>query len=287
MVDAEYDEDYLPHYFGLPRYKWIFVISIGVFVSLFLLAFQPFGVNNFDPDFAITPEFLFAIGSIGFVVSAALAANEFLLRPALLKSPGRRQIIAWLVWVYLLVATVAFLYYNLLGDWHDLHWSSYFGFIRDIGMVISFPIAGFLFYIRHESLQSRFVALRSLPPAVTSTRLVHFTSENEKDNVAIALDQLLYLEAQDNYVAVMHLEQGVRRGVLVRTSLKRLEASLDEPLLRRCHRSFIVNLQRVRSCHGNRHGLKLGLEDGDKPIPVSRAYTETILALLRAPSAGD
>jgi DNA-binding LytR/AlgR family response regulator len=115
--------------------------------------------------------------------------------------------------------------------------------------------------------------------------MVHFTSENEKDSISIALDQLLYLESQDNYIAVVHLDNGVRRGVLIRSSLKRTEATLDEPLLVRCHRSFIVNLQRVRSCHGNRHGLKLNLEGVDQPIPVSRAYTDTILRALGSPAS--
>lgn len=287
MHDANSSEDYLTHYLGIARYKWIFVISIGLFIALFLLVFQPFGVSNFDPHFEISLEFLLAIGSVGLVVSAALAINEFLLRPLLLKNPGRAQMIGWLAWVYVLVATVAFLQYNFLGDWHDMRWPSYFGFIRDISMLISFPVAGFIFYIRHESLKTRFVALRSIHLGAPSKKLVHLTSDNEKDNFSTALDQLLYLESQDNYVAVIHMDQGVRRGTLIRSSLKRIEAALDEPLLLRCHRSYIVNLQRVRTCHGNRHGLKLSIEGADQPIPVSRAYTDSILRALGASPSPD
>jgi hypothetical protein len=282
MHDVTPAEDYLTHYFGIARYKWIFVVSVGLFTTLFLLIFQPFGVSNFDPNFKLSLEFLLAIGSVGLVVSAALAINEFLLRPLLLKNPDRAQMIGWLAWVYVLVATVSFLQYNFLGNWHDMRWSSYFGFLRDICLLISFPVAGFIFFIRHESLKTRFVALQSIQLGAPAEKLVHLTSENEKDNVSIALDQLLYLESQDNYVAVVHMDQGVRRGTLIRTSLKRLEAALDEPLLSRCHRSYIVNLHRVRACHGNRHGLKLSLEGADQPIPVSRSYTDSILRALGA-----
>ena len=38
-------------------------------------------------------------------------------------------------------------------------------------------------------------------------------------------------------------------------NMKRLEEILDEPLLLRCHRSFMVNLARVRGCRGNRARL--------------------------------
>jgi hypothetical protein len=124
MPDTSKPGDYLSHYFGIARYKWIFVLSIGLFMVLFMLAFQPFGVTNFDPNFHLTPEFLLAIASVGLVVSASLAISEFLLRPLILRNASRTQIIGWLVWIYLLVASVTFLHYNFLGDWHDMKWIS-------------------------------------------------------------------------------------------------------------------------------------------------------------------
>ena len=280
MPHPDASQDYLSHYFDIPRYQWLFAASIGVFVALFLLAFQPFGVNNFDPTFSIRPEFALAVLAIGTVVTATVAANEFLLRPLVLRRFTRGRLVAWLAWTLLLIATVVFLVYNLLGGWHDFSWRSYLGFIRDISMLVSLPIAGFLFYIRHEWLKSEYVQLQAIHLATPAERLLHFASDNGKDRVSVALDDLLYLESQDNYVAVTWVEGEARRASLIRSSLKRLEVSLEEPLLMRCHRSFIVNLGRVRGCRGNRHGLKLTLEGADRPVPVSRAYTENLLEKL-------
>lgn len=277
--------DYLAHYFDIPRYQWLFALSIGVFVALFLLAFQPFGVNNFDPAFRISLEFVLAIATFGATITAAVAANEFLLRPLLLPRLSRRGLLAWLGWTFLLVSTVTFLLYNLLGDWHDFRWSSYLGFVRDVSMLISLPVGGFLFYIHHQWLKSEYVQLQAIHLATPRARLLHFASDNGKDQLAVALDDLLYLESQDNYVAVNRMEGGMRRSSLIRSSLKRLEDSLQEPLLLRCHRSFIVNLGRVRGCQGNRHGLKLAVEGADKPLPVSRGYTEAVLQKLGAEQA--
>jgi len=282
MTDSDASRDPLVHYFGIARYQWLFALAIGAFITLFLLAFQPFGVNNFDPTFHIGLEFALAVSAFGVVVTATVAANEFLLRPVLLRRLSRRRLFAWLAWTLLLIATVVFLFYNLLGGWHDFHWRSYLGFIRDISMLLSLPIAGFLFYLRHEWLKSEYVQLQAIHLATPVSRLLHFSSDNGKDQVSVALDDLLYLESQDNYVAVTWTEDGARRASLIRSSLKRLEATLDEPLLLRCHRSFIVNLGRVRGCQGNRHGLKLTLEGADRPVPVSRAYTETLLEKLGA-----
>lgn len=249
-------------------------------MAVFLLVFQPFGVNNFDPTFHIGLEFALAVCAFGGLVTATVAANEFLLRPLVLRHLTRRRLMGWLAWTYLLVSTTIFLFYNLLGDWHDLRWASYLGFIRDCSLLISLPVAGFLFFIRHEWLKSEYVQLQAIQLAGPAARLVHLSSDNGKDQVAVALDDLLYLESQDNYVAVTWMEAEARRSSLIRSSLKRLEQILDEPLLLRCHRSFIVNLARVRGCHGNRHGLQLTLEGADRQVPVSRAYTRVILQKL-------
>lgn len=280
MPQTEAPQDYLTHYFDIARYQWLFALSIGVFIALFLLVFQPFGVNNFDPTFHISMEFLLAAGAMGVAVTATVVANEFLLRPLVLRRLTRRRLFAWLAWTLLLIATVVFLLYNLLGNWHDFKWSSYLGFIRDVSLLNSLPVAGFLFYIRHEWLKSEYVQLRAIQLDKAPARFMHFSSDNGKDQVALALDDLLYLESQDNYVAVTWVEGNIRRASLIRSSLKRLEEIMEEPLLVRCHRSFIVNLARVRGCRGNRHGLKLTLEGADRPVPVSRAYTENVLLKL-------
>jgi len=287
MPSSSSSQDFITHYFGLPRYQWLFALSIGSFLALFLLAFQPFGVNNFDPTFSIHLEFALAALAFGALVTATVAVNEFLFRPLVLHSINRRKLIAWLAWTFLLISTVVFLFYNFLGNWHDFHWRSYLGFIRDVSMLLSLPVAGFLFFIRFEWLKSEYVQLQAIHLATPATRLLHFSSDNGKDQVSVALDDLLYLESQDNYVAVTWAEGETRRASLVRSSLKRLEESLREPTLVRCHRSFIVNLGRVRGCQGNRHGLKLTLEGADRPVPVSRAYTETLLQKLGAEKAPE
>jgi len=94
-LEANPTEDYLTHYFDIALYKWIFVISIGLFMVLFLLAFQPFGVNNFDPHFHISLEFVLIVSSFGLVVTGTLAVNEFMLRPLLLRRLTRLQLYGW------------------------------------------------------------------------------------------------------------------------------------------------------------------------------------------------
>jgi len=272
-------DDWLVHYLELPRYKAIFALSIGLFLCVFLLVFQPFGVSNHEPDFEIDLAFVGYMLGVGAAVTAALATSEFVLRPLLLPRATRATLLGWIAWDYVLTASVAYAYYNHLGQWHDLSWPSYLGFIRDVGLVITFPVAGFLLYVRQLALASRFVHLSAPAAKAPSQDRLQFISENGKDIFTVAADDLLYLESQDNYLEIFYLSNGQRRSQLIRSSLKRVEA-MALPGLARCHRSFIVNLQQVRACHGNQHGLKLSLPGLDQPLPVSRAYTQAILSAL-------
>lgn len=274
-------EDFLVHYFDLPRYKWIFVLSVGCFLTLFMIAFQPFGVTNHDPNFHISLEFVLLMSGIGFTIIVVLAASEFLLRPLLLPAPKRTGMLFWLAWDFLLVSSVVYLVYNLAGDWHDFHWSSWLEFIRDVSMVIIFPVAAFVFHIRHESLASRYYDLHTKASATPSTRLLHLSSDNEKDVLSVAAGDLLYLESQDNYLAVVYLDNGARKTALIRSTLKRIEKLVGDDLTR-CHRSYMVNPQRVTACQGNQHGLKLRLDGTEHTIPVSRSYTGAMLQRLGA-----
>lgn len=257
------------------------VCSVSAFFTLFLILFQPFGVSNHDPDFRISLAFVLYILAFGLVVAAVLALSQFGLRPLVLPNATCRGLVAWLAVDLLLVATTVFFAYNYAGNWHDLSWSSWLGFVRDVAMVISIPIAGFYFYVRHQALQSRYVHLRMQAAESPSTRLLHLSSDNRKEVLSVALGDLLYLQTQDNYVEVHYLDNGQRQSVLMRSTLKRMEALANDELLR-CHRSFAINPERVIGCQGNRHGLKLQLNGAAQSIPASRAYTERVLQRLGA-----
>ena len=87
-------------------------------------------------------------------------------------------------------------------------------------------------------------------------------AENNKDTFRVALADLLYIQAEENYVQVYY--KGEKPGrVLLRSSLTRIERQLRPfyPRLFRCHRAFIVNTAQIARVEGNAQGLKLTLKD--------------------------
>jgi hypothetical protein len=93
--------DYLVHYFSLPFYKGLYVVAISLFLMLFLLVFQPFGVSNYEPGFRVDLSFFVYMLGVAMTVMLGLAASEFILRPAIIKQATRGKLMAWIVWDYL------------------------------------------------------------------------------------------------------------------------------------------------------------------------------------------
>jgi DNA-binding LytR/AlgR family response regulator len=85
----------------------------------------------------------------------------------------------------------------------------------------------------------------------------------------IAIDDVLYFEAEDKYTRVVTrtLES------LVRVAISELEAQLNPETFQRIHRGTIVNLHAIKAIHKNDLGaLELVIDGRKETLAVSRAH---------------
>ena len=105
------------------------------------------------------------------------------------------------------------------------------------------------------------------PPPSTIT-LTGSTSET----VTLQIPDLLYIEAVGNYVKVYHLDQGQVHSDMLRATSKQIEVDLGAyPMIVRCHRAFLVNLQQVEQIISHAGTMQLRIKHCDDCIPVSRS----------------
>lgn len=107
------------------------------------------------------------------------------------------------------------------------------------------------------------------------------TSETENEKIECNADHFLYAESRDNYAYICYLEDGEKKGTMLRSTLKRLEEQVSPSWIVRCHRSYIVNLQKGTSIEGNAQGYKLILGAIDMVIPISRSRHKNVLLELK------
>jgi DNA-binding LytR/AlgR family response regulator len=101
--------------------------------------------------------------------------------------------------------------------------------------------------------------------------------ENLNETLSILPEQLVYISAADNYVQIFYLENKQVKSKMLRATLRKIEDALvDYAQFYRCHRTFLVNLQKVQRISGNAQGYKLHLQDVEVTLPVSRSLNEEI-----------
>lgn len=253
--------------------KWTLVIFVSLFIPLFLLFFQPFGVNNYDPTQRISGVFLFACCLFGLISGLTLLVYEFWLAPLLFRKTGWQLFLARITLGLILVATTLFLLYNILGNFHDWHWRSYLEFIGNVLILGLIPMSIILLYLEYRKLRRAYVRAKHNPMLMAArNQFIRLASDNGKEHVSVIPHHLLFIEAQGNYVFVYHLEHGTTQKTLLRTTMKKLERQMRSHGVIRCHRSFLVNTQRIAKVAGNAHQLQLHLDGYADSIPVSRSY---------------
>jgi hypothetical protein len=105
--------------------------------------------------------------------------------------------------------------------------------------------------------------------------MVQISSQLKKEELKFYPSQFLFAESEGNYV-VFHLSANNQvRKQAIRNSITNIEQQLSViPFFFRTHRSFIVNLKKVKSKQGNILGYQLKLSETEAKIPVSRERTK-------------
>ena len=118
------------------------------------------------------------------------------------------------------------------------------------------------------------------PQTSISDKYVSLKSSNGKDSISLTLNDLLFIEAEDNYISISYLEKNMLKKQLLRTTMKEVEKHLHSEFVLRCHRSFIVNMAKVERIIKEGHQIKLFIPELTSPIVVSRSYISKIITLL-------
>lgn len=256
----------------------------GVFVTLFLFLFRPFGMSSAD----LTGWQMFFIclqyGLVTYVVG--LIWGLFILAfPALFDDKHwnvGKEIIS--VVVFIVLISIANMIFTNMRYGGSLSWTILLIWVRITLSIGIFPIAlGVL--LQQIRLARKFgneaqtinQHLHEQHPVEQQDSIVTLYGDNQNEMLTLNIQHLLYLEADDNYVEVVFISDDALTRKVLRAPLKKMEEYLAPwPFFFRCHRAFIVNLQQVDQISGNAQGYKLHLFNCPELIPVSRTLNNII-----------
>lgn len=259
------------------KHRWLLIIATGLAGVVFVNVYTPFNMDSWIhisgvPLFVILSSYGL-LGMLMFIFSQIILRNLFHILTF-----SRLTYILWFFGELLLLSLIMFLVYgdhSQMTNWDLLN--EYFLSFRYTMLVLIIPYVMVMFYFKY--LKEKDARSNYIEPG---DHLVKIKDENDILQLAIDLDQLLFIQSTDNYVSVFFLKDNKVSKELVRTSLKKLENELKGTSLVRCHRSFMVNLNKILVTKKTGKGMMLELKDyNDKQITVSKHYRSTILQLLQ------
>ena len=244
------------------------ITAISIFVLVFLYLFKPFGLHTLEPKLM-----LYCVG-FGLVSWIASIFYEFGVVPILKikNEAGAFTFARWILYfcgAMLFISLANFVFIRLVY-FGDIQWSLFPYMMRGVFAIGLFPIVllGALALLKQEHKYSKIAA------EVNQEQANKQAVELAADTVIceIPVDQIRYIEAMQNYVKIGHLSHDAQMSEkVVRESLKNILEIANHNLVR-CHRSYLVNQDKVLSAAGNAQGLWLKLSDCEKEIPVSRSF---------------
>ena len=279
--------NYLQQPYPLFENRWRIILSISLFIALFILIFQPFGISNYTGEY----KHLFESG-YGVVTLIVLIIDLFVF-PLFLeewfisqKWTVLKQMI-WQFWILFSIGLGNFLYSSIFlqftNGFHAFLISQFYTLVVGILPILILTI------LHQNSLLSENLKLANeMNGNLTGFNVLHvpdekvrISAENNKDKIEINQSDFIYIGSTGNYIQVFYLVKNELKSVLLRNTLKQIEEQVkDCPAIIKCHRAFLVNKDKILRVKGNSQGLRLVLKDTSDEIPVSRNYSKSLREII-------
>ncbi len=286
------DKYKIPDYFR-QKYQLIATVTFTAFFSLvFMLVSIPFSHNVW---FELGPSRAFMYTASFFVIGLLI----IILSKRLMYSTRMHEMsyLQYVMWDLAEVVVICLLYtlFSFKGDEYGIIRLEVNSFSRIflnafvycfVSLIIPYIIAGMYFAIIDKNNTIRLMNYAN----VVSDEPV-FPSDEQKitlfDNsgvlkLSLRLSSLYYIESDDNYIMVWYTDsKGELKKYMLRCRLKTVEESFKGSSLVRCHRKYIVNMDKVKVLRKEKDGYEMDLDnDLIPPISITRTYAENVLGIL-------
>ena len=262
--------------------KLLLVLGFGLFTYIFLLIYKPFGAP------ALGDNQVWVLLGFGVMVSLGLSISYFLL-PVVFKSlfdQKNWQIkkeILYICFSFFIISLLNY-FYNDAMSWANTTAHSFLDFLGITFSVGIFPLIILVFlteiYLnRKNNQQAENLNQQRDPESITSSKSFTIISDTLKSEpLQLDLERFLFAVSDNNYTTFFYQNEGKTQRQLLRISLKKVAEQLsDFEEIIRCHRSYVVNKQKILKISGNARSLTLKLEGTDEAVPVSRSFPRTAL----------
>ncbi len=285
----------IPKTIYTPKSSLIFVGGLTLFVMLFAITYTPnYGISeeatslsdmlsNSEPVAEWYRHQGLCLPICCAIVLVVTALSRMLM--ILLTRTARLREGEYLLWqVGEVIATGLFC--NLFLSLY-LHLNYFENMPPVILIYISVAIYPYAFYWLLSERMDRDLRIAEAQHTILRLRQRNDEEENgtlrfvdEKGNVKLIVssERVICIESAGNYVTILYENAGRLTRYSLRNTLKGIEELCQSHRLVRCHRSWFINLDRVRLLRKAPDGVYAEMDaEGVSDIPVSKSYSSEVM----------
>ena len=268
----------IPGYLIVRRNILNLILFTALFALIFINLYAPFGSDQwFDLtrlEFFTYSSLVILTGVLVVVISRILM--YFVCRKKVI------TLLQFLLWIAAEIFAMALFY--ALFEKFALNDRREFAYLVKISaqatalvLLLPYSVAWLYLSWQDKKEQLRLLA-EGMVPSEGASDMISFYDDKSVLRFSVKKENLLFLEASENYITICYLNRDKTAKYLLRSTMKKMEELLTGRGIVRCHRSYMVNFEKVKVIRKDKDGLILeieGLDDSD--IPVSKTYTENVL----------
>ena len=260
-------------------------LIVGFFVFFFLYVFQPaktiYSIESLNIISAIKYSF------ITFLTMLFFYHGLLLLFPKTFNE-DKWTVLKGIIHNFTLIFFISFFNFLLfiinsnIQEYNSLFFINGFIQLLMITFLVGFfPTIGLIFYNQNVLLKQYLLETETINDFFKHKKTINeitIKGKGKNEILEIEIKNLIYIKSIGNYCEI-YLEDN-NKAILFRNSLADVKNQVKTHKIYKCHRSYLVNLEKVIKISGDAQGLKLHFEGLDNIVPVSRNLTKEIKELL-------
>jgi len=269
----------LPVYLTEKRNIVTTILFTAGFALLFLNLYTPFGVATWFEASKVT-LLLYASGVI--LAGVLVVAVSRILMYHYVKRGKTLLIWHYLAWVAVEIVSMA-LFFTLFEVVILKDQRPFTGLmstsVQNTSLTLLLPYTFLWLWFAWRDSKIRLSIITEQPDPSGQRPMIHLRDEKGILRLSLQHSDLLWIQASDNYVTVCYQAQGSLKRFMLRNTLRNLEEEFIEQAIVRCHRSWLINIEKVKLIRREKDGLLLELDSTPaSSVPVSRTYMHDVLA---------
>ena len=257
------------------------ISGTAIFSELFFIIFEPFRSRILvDNDW----EYLLWTTVVVAIAMAVIGLSRWIMYLY-----GKRKgisVVGYAIWLFVEVGVITLIFslMLMLVFWYvaeEYDWT-FFVLYKDIMLGTAFtlliPYTILLLSFAYINAKNEVLRLNSASEQKPLPDMYHFYDERGELKLSVRPEMVYYIESADNYVTIYYINGAKLDKLMIRNTLKNIEWRFRDRGLIRCHRSYIINIQRVNVIRKQDYDVVVDFADERVPvIPVSKGYSDLVM----------